>query len=241
MKIISGEIPLETVDGRVVTWLYKKALDNGDLELAEKARIRKEQAKLEAKKRNIERTIKARTLRKKGMYQWKQPKSPNYTEYQKQVISGEIPLDKVKSKDLTNIYQKAKLNSDNVLAETIFELINYKHEEWRKKEKRHYCRYYNSIENFDNHDRNSPLPKWEQAILQGIIDFENYDKNDLVKLISDLENIGDEENLKIARQLLSYKQDMSILYVTNDHQEAIDMIEELLQLPICRPNSWLSK
>lgn len=241
LKVISGETPIETISGKLAIWLYKKALANGDLELAEKARIRKEQAKAEAKKRNSERTIKNRALLRKGVYEWKQTKSPNYTEYQKKVIRGEISLNRVQSKDLIMIYQKATLNGDNVLAETILELIHYRHDELRKKDqRRNYYRYYNSIEFFKNYDSNSPLSKLEQAILQGVVELDNCSEENLIKLVRDLEHFGDEENLKIARLLLLYKQDPSTLYVTNNHWEAIDRIEELLGLPIRRPKSWFA-
>lgn len=240
LKIISGEIPLESVNGRIAVQLYKKALANEDVELTEKAQARIVQAKAETSKRNIERTTRNIALRRKGVYQWAQPKTSNYTDYQKLVVRGEIPLAQVLTKDLITIYQKAVLNDDNVLSENIFELISYRREKWlsRDRLRNRYSKKLCSIGDFEDFDINNPLSKWDQAILKGFLNFDDFTEKDLVRIIKILENNGNDEELKTARQLLLYKQDISVVYVTKDHWQAVDLIEELLQLPIRRPDSW---
>ena len=186
LKIINGEIPLETVDGHSIHWLYKKAIANNDLTLAEKVYNRSEQLKKEARKRSCLRAVKARALRRKGIYQWKEPKSSDYTEYQIRVIRGQIPLDKVLSKDLIKIYQKALLKGDTVLADTVFELIRYRREESLQKDqkrKRSGRKGFNLIEGFGDFDLDSPLSKWNQALLKGFISLNDCEENDIVKII----------------------------------------------------------
>ena len=244
LKIISGEIPLETIDGREATWLYKKAIENGDMELADRALQRKEQAKDEARKKNIERTIQNKALRRKGIYQWKQPKSNEYTEHQKQIIRGEIPFEEVHSNELISIYQKAINNKNFGLAESILGQIDYRRKVSDQKEKlhkKHKKKIGKIIDGFDDYDLGSPIPEMGQAILNGMVNIFECPKEEIIKLIAQLEDIEDEENLKLAKQLLMYKQDVSILYPVKNHWEAVDRLEELLQLPIRRPKDWLVK
>ena len=92
---------------------------------------------------------------------------------------------------------------------------------------------------FEDFDLDSPLSKWNQAVLKGVISLNDCEENDIIKIIDILEEAGDKKELKIAKQLLSYKKDISLLYVTTNHWKAIDMIEKLLQLPIQRPASLL--
>lgn len=237
LKIIKGEIPMETLDGRALVWLYKKAVANGDVELAERVLKQKDQSKDKAKKRNTERTVKNIALRRKGIYQWKPAKSNKYTEHHKLIIRGEIPFYKVHTNELIAIHQKALCNEDYVLAELILDQIDYRRQTERLRDKK-YKRRKNNLAAFANYDENSQLSLWEQSILNGDINFEDYSHGEISKLIEKLTEIKDEDNLKIALQLLSYKQDISILYPTKDHWIAIDALEELLQLPIRRPKDW---
>ena len=241
LKIISGEIPMETIDGRDATWLYKKAIENGDAELAEKALRRKEQAKDEARKRNIKRTVKNKALRRKGITFWRQPKTNEYTERHKQIIKGEIPFDAVHTNELISLHQKTHNNKDFVLAEMLYEQIAYRREKERLKEKARRATYKERnkiIDNFEDYDPKSPIPEIGQAILKGSVNIFECPEEEIINLIALLEKVGDEDNLKTAKQLFLYKQDISILYPTRDYCEAIDMIEELLQLPVRRPEDW---
>ena len=81
--------------------LYNKAVANNDAEIAKLARERIEKAKLETINRNRARAREsARRCYLKilpGDYEWKQPKSNIYTDYQKQVLRGEISIEKVRT------------------------------------------------------------------------------------------------------------------------------------------------
>ena len=241
LKIISGEIPMETIDGRDATWLYKKAIENGDAELAEKALRRKELAKDEARKRNIKRTVKNKALRRKGITCWRQPKTNEYTERHKQIIKGEIPFDTIHTNELISLHQKARNNQDFVLAEMLYEQIAYRRERERLKEKARREKYkerHKIIDDFEDYDPKSPIPLLGQAILNGAVNLLECPEEEIIKLITQLEEIGDKETLKIAKQFLSYKRDTLILYPTKNHWDAVNMLEELLQLPIRRPKDW---
>ena len=92
LKIISGKIPMTSVTGHVLAYIYKKALSNNDEELAKKIKWHLDLKKDEARKRG-NRTHRNRiAMFKNGeTVQWRQPKSNNYTDRQKQVVRGEIP------------------------------------------------------------------------------------------------------------------------------------------------------
>ena len=101
-----------------------KAVANGDTELITKVLERKEQLKEKARKKNIKRVVKSHTLRKEEIFQRKQPKSKDYTKHHKQIIRNEIPFDKVHTNELIAIYQKARNNKDDVLADLVFDEIS---------------------------------------------------------------------------------------------------------------------
>lgn len=173
LKIISGEIPLDTIDGYTAVWLYKKAVTNGDTELATKVLNRKEQLKEEARKKNIERVVKSHTLRKEEIFQWKQPKSKDYTKHHKQIIRGEIPFDKVHTNELIAIYQKARNNKDDALADLMFDEISERRRKANQKEKSNKKRrdkLRQFLDGFDDYDPNIQLSKFRQALLKGYLD-----------------------------------------------------------------------
>lgn len=74
MKIITGEIPIDNVNGRTALALYNKAIANGDIALAHGAMDRVAKAKDEARVRNVERANKRNALLREGCFEWKQPK-----------------------------------------------------------------------------------------------------------------------------------------------------------------------
>ena len=58
-----------------------------------------------------------------------------YTEKQIKIISGEIPFDKVHTNELIAIYQKARNNKDDVLADLVFDEISERRRKANQKEK----------------------------------------------------------------------------------------------------------
>ena len=110
LKIIRGEISLETVKGQTAAALYRKAIANNDAELAERAYRRMLQSKETSIQKNRD-SIRSRCQQQRaGTFQWKQPKSNEYNEHQRQIIRGEIPFEMVHTNELISIYQKAYLN-----------------------------------------------------------------------------------------------------------------------------------
>ena len=57
MRILNGEIPLESVDSRALPWFYKKALANHDVDLAQTIKERIDILKEEAYRRKIKRVV----------------------------------------------------------------------------------------------------------------------------------------------------------------------------------------
>ena len=232
-KIISGEIPIESVDGHTIHWLYKKALANNDMELAGKANVRLCQLKEEKIEKNRTRVNQRIALQRRGEFQWKQPKSNEYTEHQKQIVRGEIPYHNVHTQELIHIHQKALNNGDYELSERVLDLIHSRRQESKAKKKK----LLSSMEHFDEQ---SPLSRWQQGILSCEVCLDECAESELEHIIDVLEGQNGNANLAIARQLLLYKQNPCILYNAKSHEEAIDIIEQLLQLPIRRTKTWFA-
>ncbi len=243
LKIISGEIPLETIKGKTASALYLKALANNDTELAEKAYARLLQAKAEAVQRNRDSGKERKRKKRQGTFQWRQPKSNEYTEHQKQIVRGEIPLESVHTNELISIHKKAYNVGDHVLAETVLNIIEGRREITRQKDLQQRTRQHKRdalTKGLDEFDSDGPLTKWEQSILAGLGDLDEVEEEDILHIIHVLEESNDAEKLEIAGLLLLYKRDPSLLYVAQNHWDAVDKIEDLLQLPIRRPKTWFA-
>ena len=242
-KIISGEIPIESANGQTIRWLYKKALANNDMELARKASVRLCQLKEEEIEKNRTRAKQRKALQRRGEFQWKQPKSNEYTEHQKQIVRGEIPYYNVHTKELIHIHQKAFNNGDYELSERVLDLIHSRRQESKAKKKRDdkkYAKQKKLLSSMEHFDEQSPLSRWQQGILACEVCLDECSEIELKHIIDVLEMQNDNANLAIARQLLLYKQNPCILYNAKSHEEAIDIIEQLLQLPIRRTKTWFA-
>ena len=122
-KIISGEIPIDSVRGNFIVRLRNKALELKDFDVVEMA---DKQISINIKKArllNIERTKEAYYERKQNGFEWKPPRSEEYTYHQKQIIKGEIPIDNVITNDLVRICVKARQLGDHVIEELMLDLI----------------------------------------------------------------------------------------------------------------------
>ncbi|MBQ7872616.1 MAG: hypothetical protein IJ360_01440 [Clostridia bacterium] len=248
LKVIRGEIPLETVGTKTALALYNKAVANNDVEIAKSAQERIEKAKLETIDRNRKRAREsARRCYLKimpGNYEWKQPKSNVYTEHQKQVIRGEIPIEKVHTNNLIHIHQKALTNYDYELAERVLDIIETRRIEaydrkyrWRTHVRGNRAKKLSY--DFDRNDiKNEGLSKYEYGLLNGYVGLSECSEDELIRLINQLIKQNDKEKLAIAQLLLKYKQDPKFIYITQNHWEAINLIENMLQIPIRRPWTW---
>lgn len=244
LKIINGELPIETVSGRALRWFYQKALDNNDSELAQRIQVQRDVLKDEAYERNKQRARdRDAKIRHNEEIQWKQPKSNEYTVYEKQVVRGEIPYEDVKTNVLVSIHLKSHNNGDYELSERIVDLI-YTRREGAKinhrlsKNLSKRTKKFTAL-NSDNSDIS--VTKWEQAVLLGIIDYDECSEKQLQHLLSVAQKRGDAVMIAIAKNCLLYKKDPEAIYIVREHREAVDLIEQLLEVPIRRPETWFTE
>lgn len=240
LKIISGEIPMETVDGRTLRWLHGKAIARNDLNLAEQVKTRLSYLKTIAAEKNRQRFNTRYKQKRLGGFQWKQPQSNEYTEHQKQIVRGEIPYEDVHTNELISIHLKAHNIGDYELSERVLDLINTRRQEATKRHDvytkiRHKSKGYAA---FKSDESIKFLAKWEQAVLMGYVDLDECSEEQLQHIIDAVQKHGDTEMITIAKQLMLYKTEPEVLYAVHEHREAIDMIERLLGLPIRRPETW---
>lgn len=239
LKIISGEISLGSVDGRTAYALYRKAIENCDTELVERAKIRLEQCKEIAKQNNLDRANKRNQLKRENEFQWKQPKGKDYTEHQKQVVRGDIPLSKVHTNELIHILLKAKAAGDRELSERMYDLIMSRREE---AEERSLERGSSKDSGYNNvgYENGTVLTDWEKQVLNSEVDLDEITLDHLRHMLKLVKEANDETQIKVVEQLIMYKEHPESILITQDHDEAMDGIERLMGRPIRRPNTWFT-
>ena len=244
-KIISGEIPIESVNGQTLRWFYEKAIANNDQFLADKIKTQQDKLKKAAYKRNMQYTTESRQEKRMGTFQWQQPKSNEYTEHQKQVVRGDVAYENIHTKELISIHLKAYNNGDYELSERMLDLINTRREDAQEKEKQNhktYKRLFYKRQQFATERQigniNRFLSQTEQAILLGVIDKNDCSEKMLIHILEVANEYEDKETIALAERLLFHKRDPDAAYIVRDHYEAIDLIESLLQMPIRRPETW---
>ena len=243
LKIINGETPMEKANGKTISWLYKKAVANNDHELAEKAKVRLEELKALKVEKNRRRALTCYHLKHKGEFEWKQPKSNEYTEHQKLVVRGEIPLSEVHTKELISIHFKAYNNGDFELYERILDLITTRRieSEERRSRYKNARNKYKDFASLKDCDSGNGLSKWEQAVLMCIVELDECSEEQLRHILDIVRKQNNEELIAIATQLLLYKTDPSVLFVVKTHREAIDLLEEMFGQPIRKPDTWFNE
>ena len=243
LKIINGETPMEDAGGKVISWLYKKAVANNDHELAKKAKVRLEELKALDVEKNRQRELARYHLKHKGEFEWKQPKSNEYTEHQKQVVRGEIPISEVHTKELINIHLKAYNNGDFELYERFLDLITSRRIESQERKARYKKARdtYKEFASLKDYDAGSGLSKWEQAVLMCIVELDECSEEHLQHILDIVREQNNEELIAIAKQLLLYKTEPSVLFVVKTHREAIELLEEMLGQPIRKPDTWFNE
>ena len=268
MAIINGSLSMEDVSGHVLTHLYKRALANQDDVLAEATRLCLNRKKAENKKRSNRASRKRIFQMKKGAnIEWKQPRSNNYTEHQKQIVRSEIPYEKVHTNELVSLYQKAHSNKDIELAERIYDIIRTRRLDLRDQaekradaqakkyaaehpaecleRKRGYHKKYTDFrekaDRFDELwgcDEDIPLSNQDKAVLLEFCLLDEYDEEQLALAMTAVIELGDERLSLMIEAAAEAWRDSHSLYSVKSHEEAIDLIEELLGLPIRRPETW---
>ncbi len=251
-KIINGEIALETIGTKTALALYNKAIANNDTELAQRAKERLNQSKQESIEKNRERARNSFNNRKHEKFEWSQPKCQDYSEHHKRVIRGEIPYKKIHTKELITIHMIAKSKEDYELSERLFDIIKDRRDHSIQRARiRSAARLPILRQQYEASAKkklNITVPKElsylspiEYALISGEIGFDSLTKDDVEILITKAETHNNEQILRFARAILFYMMNPSELYITQDHKEAIDLLEKQLQLPIRRPESWFEE
>lgn len=251
-KIINGEIPLETVDGRVLRWLHKKALAKNDGDLSKKVEVQLAELKKESKKKNVQRGVQRKKMRRLGTYQWRQPKSNEYTDHQKQIVRGEIPYERVHTNELISIHLKAHNLGDYELSERIWDLIYSRRQEAAEKERQSHKAYnksYNkvyakkrkkspdlSVEPI--YDKTMDFSAIEQAYLSGNADIYDSSEDRLAHMLEEAQEQSNEDIIQFITEVMKYKKNPELAYTVQDRRAAIDRLEELLDISIRRPETW---
>ncbi len=237
LKIIKGEISLQSVRSTTLSKLMKKAIFLGDFEIAQKVEEQLAQNKEKAKKRNLERAKAYYHEIKKSGLPWKPAKTPIYTERQQKIIDDEIPLEDVYIRDLIAIRQKAELNKDRVLADMMQSLIDDKKLESAEK-----ARLLDNKRKRELRDKGridfsckGVLNKYEEGILLGENDLSECSVDHLYHIKEVCEKNKDENNLEIIDLLIQYVEHPGTLYIAKSHDEAMKILYKMLGLPIKRP------
>ena len=239
--IIDGKVDTAKVSGNAISCLLRKAKELGDekvVQLAEKIhQIKKQESRI----RINERSKKAYHERKKTGFAWKPPRSKDYTERQKKIVSGEIPLEKALTRELLDISQKAKLGEDIELSERMLSLYyDRKAESAEKKRVREIERSRIIWSNGQQHfSCKGVLNKYELEMLDGEIPLSECSLEHLIHIRSICEKNNEVEHLKIAELLIEYKTNPDSLYIVTNHEDALDIIEKYLTYPLRRTNTWL--
>lgn len=243
LQIINGEIPIESVNGYFLRWFYQKSLVNKDEDLANKIKEQIDVLKHE-KSRERSRNRKAK-LKNDQEIEWRQPRSNEYTEHQKLIVKGEIPYEDVHTNELISIHLKAHNNGDYELSERVLDLIHTRRMDYKERQIQ-----YEKIRNkahknpkkinefMDMLNINSPLTPIDIAILIRCDELDEYSKIRLQRILQTAKNHNDENLIALVETMILYNEDPSAFYVVKSHEEAIDLLEELFQLPIRRPETW---
>lgn len=236
--IIDGNVDIADVSCIAISCLLRKAKEIEDhqvVQLAEKLhKIKKE----EVRQKTNERNKKAYHARKENGFAFKQPKSKEYTERQKKIINGEISLDVVLTRDLLDIFKRAKLRGDIELSEHMLSLY-YDRKAESEERNRIYAnhRSRNIWDNRQQHfSRKGELNKYELDVLDGNISFCECSIEHLIHIKTICEKNNDVEHLTTVNLLLEYKTNPERLYIVNNHEDALDIIEKLLTYPLRRLN-----
>lgn len=238
--IIDGKVDNAKVRGNAISCLLRKAKGLGDeqvVQLAEKIhQIKKQESRIRINERNK----KAYHERKKTGFAWKPPKSKEYTERQKEIISEKIPLEKALTRELLDISQKAKLVGDLELSERMLSLYYDRKAESKERNKMFAKERARIILNDGQWHFSSKgtLNKYELEVLNGEIPLSECSLKHLNHIRSICEKNNDVEHLKIAELLIEYKSNPDSLYIVTNHEDALDIIEKYLTYPLRRTNTW---
>jgi hypothetical protein len=81
----------------------------------------------------------------------------------------------------------------------------------------------------------------EYALVQGENHWDEYTEEEIQIIIDKLEKKSATFELAVAKEILRYKQNPGIGNIVTNYDDAIDLLEELLKVPIRKPDTWFTK
>ena len=235
-KVITGET--KDVTGQLASALLCSAQEKDDTDVIKLARSLVALSKKQSADKNRERAKnRMRKLFRNEKIEWKVPKSNEYTENQKKIIRGEIPVEKVRTNQLVIIHQKAKNTGDIELSERILSLIIDR----RAKNRQRIIGWLNRPNKHNNSSATSinGLTSWERMVLDGDTEYSSIE--DLEHILTVCEHKGLKDESVFISTVLWYRNHPEDLYVAKDRNAAISVLEQVLRKPIKRPESWFRK
>ena len=236
IQVLNGNLTIDDIDGHTAKAMLRRADKINDTEHL--PFIRKLVEDIDARTvagRKERNHVRKRDLRKNKTYEWKQPASKDYTSEQIAVIRGEIPLEQVHNRRLISIHQKARMNGDVVLAETIYSLLMDRFMESKERRNIRRCNYRDP----DHYSKKaSSLNIEEIAFLEQEMPVEQFSEKHIEHIIDICHKNGDTVHENTARYLLKVKQNPDMILVTTDHEEALRMYEQMTGVRVRRPREW---
>lgn len=241
-KYIRGEITDNEVDGKFYRWLLISATKVNDKEIIEKTEKKIAQLKDEAAEKNRKQTRE----RMHRIYRGENPilkpaKSTKYTERHKQIIRNEIDPKSVHGTELAAILKIARAIKDYKTENLIDSILSERRENQREAL---CCRLEQlkkdgaSGNKIKYRKNDTGLVAEELALLNSEIDIDEVTEEDIQHIINICKETGDDKNLRIAELKLQYKQNPKSVYITQDVNEALSIIEKAMGIPITRRKDW---
>lgn len=232
-KVIRGEIPHESVNGKCASLLLKRAQELHDQDAIPLAEKLCEECRERRRKKNNERaTERSRILYRREPPQWKETQRTTYTEHNVMVIRGEIPLGSVHTNELVCICKIAQKVGDISLYERLYNIVIDRRIEALGKHNTH------KRSNKDFYYRCDYLSDLYKSILLSETDSDELSIEQVRHILDVCKKDGDERFIKLATLLLNYTKHPESVYVAKDRNQAIDDIERMVGKPIRRPESW---
>ncbi len=244
-KYLRGEITDNEVNGQFYRWLLISATKINDKEIMEKAEKRIAQLKDEAAEKNR----KQARERMHRLYRGEAPvlkttKSTKYTDRHKQIIRNEIDPKSVHGTELAAILKIARAIEDYKTEALIDSILSERREDQREALHRRLDKLKTDSDsgNTIKYRKNDTcLVAEELALLNSEIDIDEVTEEDIRHIINICKKTGDNENLRIAEMKLQYKQNPKSVYVTQDVNEALLIIEKSMGIPITRRKDWFKE
>ncbi len=244
MMALTKQLDPDEIDGHTAKALLRKAIKIHD----EKNLPFIRQLVEDANKKSIEKAKQRHELRKRHIRNsepivWKKPKSKEYTSEQVAIVRGEVPLESVHTNRLVRVCQKARLNGDIALSEAIYSIIierRLRDKTWGSPYSQANRITYNSAgwtDQFLPTDNN--LKSHELSLLNQDINLELCSVEHLKHIIEVCHKTGDTGREEIGTFLLRYKEDPSIILLTTNHEEAIELYEKMTVTKLKHPTEWI--